>query len=74
VKNAAPEDINIINVEVSIAILIGIKKIKTIIGTKNTPPPIPAILLIVPTKNPKIIKNIIMYQNKSIDFAILYEL
>ena len=67
-KNAAPDDIKIINVDVSIAVLIGIKNIRTIIGTNNTPPPIPAILLIVPTRKPKIIKNKIIYQINSIRF------
>ena len=64
--NATPDDIKIINVEVSIASFIGKNNIIVIIGTKNTPPPTPAILLIVPTRNPSRINKIIIFQNKSI--------
>ena len=59
VINPAKEDNNMMKVEVSTAMLIGIKKSKVINETKNTPPPTPAITANVPDKNPsKINKKI----------------
>jgi hypothetical protein len=52
------------NVDVSMAILIGIKNKRTIMDTKNTPPPIPAITERVPVKKPNNInKNIVVRYN-----------
>ena len=53
VINAAPDEIRMIKVDVSIASFMGIKKNNVKNPTKKTPPPIPAILEITPTINPK---------------------
>lgn len=53
----------ITNVEVSTAISIGIKKIKVKIETKNTPPPIPAMVDIIPEATPKRTKRGIINDN-----------
>ena len=50
--NPAKEDSNMMKVEVSIAMVIGIKKSNVINETKKTPPPTPAITASVPDKNP----------------------
>jgi hypothetical protein len=64
--NAAPDEIKIIKVDVSIASFIGNKKKIVKIPTKKTPPPIPAILLIIPTINPKTTNIIIICHMSSI--------
>jgi len=54
------------NVDVSMAILIGIKNKRVIIDTKKTPPPIPAIAERVPVKKPNNINKNIVVRYKSI--------
>jgi len=54
--NPAADDDKIMNVEVSIAMFIGIINKIVMILTNNTPPPIPAITAITPAKNPNEIK------------------
>ena len=46
-------------IEVSTAISIGIKNNNVIIETKKTPPPIPAMVDIIPDRKPRIIKRVI---------------
>jgi len=66
VMNPANEDNNMINVEVSIAILIGIKSRSVKVETKKTPPPTPAITAIVPDKKPNRINKSITKKENSI--------
>lgn len=51
--NPTKEDIRIINVEVSMASLIGIPIAMVIIGTQKTPPPTPAMVAKVPKPIPR---------------------
>lgn len=57
--NPVNDENNITNVEVSTAISIGINRNNVIIETKKTPPPIPAIVEIIPDKRPNIINIVI---------------
>ncbi len=59
VINPEKEENKITKVEVSTAISIGIKNNNVMIETKNTPPPIPAIVEIIPDRRPKVIKSVI---------------
>ena len=68
--NPAKEENNIINVEVLTAVSIGIKNIKVIIETKNTPPPTPAITETTPERKPRKIKRDITVNVNSIDDKI----
>jgi hypothetical protein len=52
VINPAKLEKRIMNVLVSTAMLIGIKKSSVMIETKKTPPPIPAIEEIIPERSP----------------------
>ena len=63
----ADEDTKIMNVEVSIAIFIGMINTIVMILTNNTPPPIPAITAIIPAKNPNEIKMRIIMKVISIE-------
>ena len=68
----AKEEIKIIKVDVSIALLMGIKNRRVIIETKKMPPPTPEITEIVPAKKPRNINKTIIPSDSSINTQISF--